>query len=86
MSHDIKMPFIDTTEEVCMGTTGKEDKEFPGWRRYRIEYGGFNEYCQMEGTIYLPRHGDPDAIVNLIKGMWATEQQTKYNNDWMYGR
>lgn len=63
-----KVPWIDSTEEFVMNQDFLGD-EFRGWRRYRLEYGGFNEYCQFEGTVYLPPHADVEAVVQLMIGM-----------------
>ena len=37
------------------------------WRRYRIEYGGWNEDCIKEQIIYLPPTADPEEIEALFE-------------------
>ena len=66
---------IDTIEEFTFAP--KSDRPFADWRRYRIEYGGHAQDCVMEGIIYLPPNGDPDAIVQLILGMEEHGKQWK---------
>jgi hypothetical protein len=41
-------------------------KGLEGYRFYRIEYGGPNEYCVYEGAIWLPRHVNPEEIEEII--------------------
>ena len=45
-----------------------------GWRYYRIEYGGFNEYSLAETTIWLPAHVDPMEFEKLLRE-WSEEDE-----------
>lgn len=72
------MSDIDTIEEVWPGAReshGMYPTPYSTWRRYRIEYGGHAEECQMEGVIYLPPSADPEAVVALIRGMEALDME-----------
>lgn len=66
---------IDTIEEYWPWMS-KRTGPFADWRRYRIEYGGHAQDCVMEGIIYLPPDGNPDAIVQLILGMEEDGKQS----------
>ena len=48
---------IDTTEQFAFSWP---NKEIEGWRFRRIEYGGCNEDCYYEGSIWLPPQANLD--------------------------
>jgi len=53
----IRLVDVDLTEE---GAFSWPNKEIEGWRYSRIEYGGCNEDCYYEGSIWLPPEANID--------------------------
>jgi hypothetical protein len=49
-------------------------KGLEGWRFYRIEYGGCNEFCLEEQTIWLPPNADPQDLEKLFK-KWQSKSR-----------
>jgi hypothetical protein len=53
---DKKLTGIDYTEELI------QNEDFPeymkGWRRFRISYRDHMGHSNVEGTVYLPPHGN----------------------------
>ena len=45
--------YIGTVEEYVMNPNALPER-MRGFRRYRIEYGGHAQYCDMECTFYAP--------------------------------
>ena len=43
-------------------------------RMYRIEYGGHAQDCLVEGTIWLPRHVDPEEFEGWIMGKFKEDE------------
>lgn len=54
---DAKIPVGLVWMAVFHPPEGMED-----WQYYRIEYGGANEDCVVEGGIWLPPAASPDDI------------------------
>jgi hypothetical protein len=77
--NQIPFKWIDLTEEMVYNPP----RNMEGWREYRIEYGGIHQDCLVEGSIWLPRHADPDAIVAILKGMIEMENDTLYGDEMM---
>ena len=68
--HTNKVEIIDidyTGEGYVM--PGRLGPELDGWQIIRVEYGGCNEDCLYEGRLLIPPNTDPQAVVNLLKGM-----------------
>ena len=79
MSKPDKIPFdwIDLTEVMVFSPP----RDMENFRYYRIEYGGIHQDCRVEGSIWLPKHTDPDMIVALLRGMIAVENITTYGDE-----
>jgi hypothetical protein len=60
--------YIGLTEEMVFNPP----EGMEGWRRYRIEYGGFNEMCLTEGKVWLPAHVDPGEFEKLME-KWSDD-------------
>ena len=57
---------VSLTEEFILNYSALP-KEFEGWRRYRIEYGGHAESCIKECVIYVPPGFDPFKLEDLFE-------------------
>ncbi len=57
---------VSLTEEMILNYAALPE-ELYGWRRYRIEYGGCNESCIHEETIYLPPYADFNVIEHIMR-------------------
>ena len=49
-----------------------------GCRLFRIEYGGVNEGCVSEGTIWIPPTADRDALEDLLQAMFKDWNEEEY--------
>jgi hypothetical protein len=58
---------VDAVEEAIMNY-GAIPEGMNGWRRYRLEYGGHAQECEMECIIYLPPWASAEAIEQMIRG------------------
>ena len=52
-----------------------------GCRLFRIEYGGWNELCVYEGTVWLPPHVDPDEFEDFLQDMFKNWNEQEYRRD-----
>lgn len=77
---NVKLIDVDVTEEFVMNPNGLP-APYKEWRFYRIEYGGCNQDCLVEGGIYLPPNIDASIVPQLIMGMDAYWQVWKANID-----
>jgi hypothetical protein len=48
---------INLTEQMAFSWP---NKEIEGWNHFRVEYGGCNEDCYYEGSIWLPPEANID--------------------------
>lgn len=55
--------FVSLTE---VGVFRYPHPEMEGWRLYRIEYGGVNQDCFHECSIWLPPELDSTVIEHLL--------------------
>lgn len=65
---------ISLTEQMVFNAP----PEMEGWRFYRIEYGGCNEDCIWEGSIWLPQHTDAGIVEILLRGAEAYEKSREW--------
>ena len=72
-----KFSWIGLTEQAVF----HPPEGMEGWRCYRIEYGGCNEGCLLEGEIWLPCHADAQVIEVVLRGMIAIENSTRYGDE-----
>jgi hypothetical protein len=61
------MKFTKQTVSATEYGVFKHPEGLEGWRFYRIEYGGSNEDCINEQTIWLPPNVNIWDIVNMIR-------------------
>ena len=59
-----------------------------GCRFFRIEYGGFNEECVCEGSIWIPPTIDRDVVEEFLQAMFRDWDEEEYrvanpNSPWL---
>ena len=69
--------FVDLTEYgVQNWPDGME-----GCRLFRIEYGGVNEGCVYEGSIWMPPTFDRDRLEEFLQAMFRDWNEEDYRED-----
>ena len=66
---------IDLTEQ---GVFSWPHKEIEGWRFYRAEYGGCNEDCYYEGSVWLPPEVDSWKWTQMFEILQVPEARRKF--------
>jgi hypothetical protein len=78
--------FIDCTEEAVFNPNAFRG-ELPGWRYYRLEYGGHAQDCLFEGRLLLPPEADVEKVLDALNNTvgqgfvdaYVAKQYEKYN-------
>lgn len=67
-----------TKQHICYTGYGvfKYPKGLEGWQFGRFEYGGSNEDCIMEQTMWLPPNVNPYDICKLINDAQGFNEKT----------
>jgi hypothetical protein len=64
---------IDLTGE---GVFSYPSKEIEGWNYFRVEYGGPNESCYYEGSVWLPPEVDAFQVTKMFE-IWQIPEARK---------
>jgi hypothetical protein len=70
-----KLVDIDLTEQFAFSYP---NKEIEGWKFSRIEYGGCNEDCYYEGSIWLPPEVDAFVMTQMFEILQVPEARKEF--------